>query len=88
MDPKLTQLLYYTDCKWKVHFKKFIKKRSINKNLLVVKPKGLEKVMYFASPAKSHYMDPQVNDMIQESLRYANISFKKKKRKKKWSKKK
>lgn len=50
-----------------------------HKNLLV-KPKGLEKVMYFALPAKSRYTDPQVNEMIQESLRYANISFKKKKR--------
>lgn len=48
--------------------------------------------MCFALPAKSRYMHPQVNDMIQESLRYANISFKKIKIKKikkgGWSKKK
>ncbi len=39
--------------------------------------------MYFALPTNSRYMDPPVNDMIQESLRYANIS-----KKQGWSKKK
>lgn len=51
-----------------------------NKKLLVVKPKGVEKVMYFALPAKSHYMDPQMNDMIQE--RCQNLIKKKKKKEK------